>query len=210
VHIKIPEFGDQGGFHELTENEKKDEATHEYMELQRQKFCFVDVEVLPWEASLAATNGSRPAPTPANPALSTPKSSNTWRVDKTELSHLLVAPMKTCLRCRHWHQKRCPYRKLVTSTWAEDEALRKQAAQWLAQALNETSDKKARWKFLEPLRIEFKQRLPATESDPRGVFYCTFAHWVNDWQHHVNDANESALRKIGADILIDIDTFGLD
>jgi len=211
VHLKIPEFGDQQGFSKLTDEELSDEATHAFMEGQRKKAELIDVKVLPWEVSLAAT-GNAHSPLSSAPGKSntfSPKPDTIWRVEKSELTHLLVSPMKTCLRCRPWHQKRCPYRRQVQTTWAQDEYLQKQANQWLLQALKEVDDKTIRWKILEPLRIEFKQRISDNEKDTRGIFYCTFAHWVDEWQHKVDASNDANIRKIGADVLVDIDVFGL-
>ena len=42
------------------------------------------------------------------------------------------------------------------------------------------------------------------------MLYCTFAHWVDNWQHQVDNSSEAALRKTGAAILMDIDTYGLE
>ena len=201
VHIKIPEFGDQPGYQKLSDAEKSDECIHNFMEKQCQKFGLSDVETLPWDASLAATSSARPAPAPA--------ANSPWRVEKTELSYFLSAPMKTCLRCREWNQKRCSYRTEIRSTWLQDESLHEQTAHWLETALQHPGDKDSRWKLLEPLRAEFKRRLSTRERAQRGLFYCYFAHLVDDWQHHASDSNEMDLRKIGRDVLVDIDTFGL-
>ena len=117
--------------------------------------------------------------------------------------------MKTCLRCREWNQKRCSYRTEIRSTWLQDENLHEQTAHWLETAVQHPGDKDSRWKLLEPLRAEFKRRLSNRERAQRGLFYCYFAHLVDDWQHHASDSNEMDLRKIGRDVLVDIDTFGL-
>jgi hypothetical protein len=63
--------------------------------------------------------------------------------------------------------------------------------------------------LLEAVRTEFKRRLSNREPAQRGLLYCYFAHRVDDWQHHAGDSDEMNLRKIGRDILVDIDTFGL-
>jgi len=92
----------------------------------------------------------------------------------------------------------------------KDEVLRHLADQWLAQAFQHVKDKNKRWALLEPFRSEFKKRLPEKADDPRGIFYCYFAHIVDEWQHEKKSDHDGDLRKIGAaDVLIDIDTFGL-
>lgn len=211
VHIKVPEFGDQPGYQKLSDEEKEDEFFHGFMLKQRKKFSISDVESLPYTASLSAPGNSHPAVAPmqGHPAPESPKSPSLWRVEKAELSYFLAAPMKTCLRCREWQKKRCPYRIQVKSNWLRNEILRARAGEWLAHALQQVGDKSTRWKLLEPLRLAFKELLPAQEKDPRGIFYCYFAHLVDEWQHQDQETRDIDLRKIGAEALIDIDTFGL-
>jgi Predicted ATPase len=212
VHIKIPEFGDQNGFQDLAEDEKSDEATHKYMKVQRQKAGLVDVNVLPWEASLAATANSTTSvpPVPANTASSPLKSDDTWRVEKTELSYFLGAPMKTCLRCRPLQQKLCPYRRDIRQSWYKDLSLKELADQWLDIVQAPSMDRQERWKCLEPFRTEFRKRLTSQDTDSRGLLYCYFAHVLDEWQHNANITNDVILRQISVDLLIDIDAKGLE
>ena len=208
VHIKIPEFGDQAGYQHLSDEDMSDEATHEYMQSQGAKAGLEDVEVLPWESSLAATSGAHPASAavPAKAASSTIKSNDIWRVEKTELSYFLGAPMKTCLRCRPLQKKQCPYRRSVRESWRSDPVLQKFADEWLALAQAPSMDRDERWKCLETFRLEFKKRLSPQDNDPRGVLYCYFAHLVDEWQHNANGNDDGILRRVGTDLLVDIDS----
>lgn len=212
VHIKVPEFGDQDGFHHLSDEEKSDETTHNYMRAQLGKAGVVDVDVLPWESSLSATAGSHAVSTPAiqkTPAIPA-KSDNGWRVEKTELSYFMGAPMKTCLRCRPFQKKQCLYRRSVRELRKTDMTLDKLAAQWLELAIRQIDDKPARWELLKSFRAEFRQKLTSKDTDPRGLLYCYFAHIVDEWQHAANGADDVALRRVGRDLLVDIDVKGLE
>jgi len=211
VHIKVPEFGDQDGYRRLSQDEKSDKYVHDFMQTQQKKLGLDDVETLRWDVHLAATSlhTGPAANSVASTGITQPRSTGPWRVEKSELSYFLVSPMKTCLRCRPWHQKRCPFRGVITSTWLKDEDLRYHADAWLEQAFGFVQDKSERWKLLDSFRSEFRKRLPENSDDPRGLFYCYFAHLVDEWQHERMSNQDGDLRKIGADVLIDIDTFGL-
>ncbi|MFN8413057.1 MAG: hypothetical protein U0Z26_11770, partial [Anaerolineales bacterium] len=159
VHIKVPEFGDQNGFHHLSDEEKSDEATRSYMQGQLGKAGLVDVDVLPWEASLAATATHHMASNSITHKVApvSAENENGWRVEKTELSYFMGAPMKTCLRCRPFQKKQCLYRRSVKELRKTNMSLDKLAAQWLELAIKQIDDKPARWGLLKPFRTEFKQ-----------------------------------------------------
>lgn len=187
VHIKVPESHDQTGYEKIPDFANSDDAIKSFMDRQRQQLGIADMNIIPWDVSLAAKVDSESS-SPGSKSESK-KTTDPWGVNPNDLAVLMMSPMKTCLYCRPWQKEsKCQYAEDARNLIEKNSKTKAKVEAWLEQASMEYSTQKSvaekTTENLQPLLEEIaKKAKPLKTSSLSGTVYCFYAHAVDEWQH---------------------------